>query len=369
MQDSSSPSGSNPPASGSKLFNLTGTTPEPEIPVGSVVEPPAAQPFGPAAPGAIGALPNTAISSVPTPEDFAANDPLNAPDLPNFATAGNAAGTMAGNQAVAGNINGPVPINPSAQPNFAQPGTILSNPGTMPSNTPGIPPVAGAPIATSAPRLTKAHNDHNRRVIETVILIIVSLIAVTFIGLFIWKYLEWNSIRIDIDGQIDSAVAAAVYENTTKLENEFVEREKYPYKTFVGPVDYGSLSFEYPKTWNVYIARDTSSGGNFEAYLNPGEVQPVSTTTINALRVIIYDQSFDNINRTYDSLLRNGKLSIATRSIGSAVANVYTGTLPNNIQGIATLFKLRDKTVLIQTDALLFSDEYYKLLDTVTFVE
>jgi len=228
-----------------------------------------------------------------------------------------------------------------------------------------VEPMA-TPLASPASGLpTKNH----RSVIETVILVVVSLIAVTFIGLFIWKYLEWDNIKTDVDGQIDAAVAVAVSENTTKMENEFIEREKYPYKSFMGPVDYGSVSFEYPKTWNLYIAKDAANGGNYEAYLNPGEVLPVGNATINALRVIIQDKAFDAVAKTYENSVKNGKVSMVTRNIGSTVANVYTGELSNNIRGIVTIFKVRDKTVMLQTDSELFSDEYYKLLDTVNFVE
>ena len=239
-------------------------------------------------------------------------------------------------------------------------------------SAPGTVPNFGTASLTSIPDpapVTPPRKKANRNLIEIIILSVVSVIAVTFIGLFIWKYIEWDSVKTDVDGQIDSAVAMAVAENTTKLENEFTEREKYPYKGFLGPADYGSLSFEYPKTWNVYVARDASNGGDYEAYLNPGEVQPVSATTINALRVIIRDQAFENVVRTYDNLVRNGRIEVVTRNIGSTVANVYTGELLNNIHGIVAIFKLRDKTVMIQTDALIFSDEYYRLLDSVTFVE
>ena len=238
-----------------------------------------------------------------------------------------------------------------------------SAPGTAPNF--GGAGVSSTPSPASAPVAPKA----NRNLIETIILIAVSILAMVFIGLFIWKYIEWDNVKTDIEGQIDAAVAMAVAENTTKLEDEFTEREKYPYKSFMGPADYGSLSFEYPKTWNVYVAKDASSGGDYEAYLNPGEVQPVSASTVNALRVIIRDQAFDNVTRTYDNLVRTGKLEVVTRNVGSTVANVYTGDLPNNIRGTVTIFKLRDKTVMLQTDAAIFSDEYYRLLDTVTFVE
>lgn len=240
-----------------------------------------------------------------------------------------------------------------------------------PGNQPATPPVGQAPLIAppNAAPISPVYRTSRINWLELVLFIIISLVAVTFIGLFIWKYLEWDTVKTDVDGQIDAAVAIAVSENTTKLENEFLEREKYPYKTFSGPADYGSLGFEYPKTWNVYIARDAANGGDFEAYLNPGEVQPVSGSTINALRVTIRSTAFDSVVRSYDSSVSSGRLRVENRPIGSSIANVYTGELPNNIHGIVAIFKLRDKTVILQTDAELFAGEYYKLLDTVTFVE
>ena len=260
---------------------------------------------------------------------------------------------------------GPTPPNPQPATQAYQYVTSPTQAPTLmaqPLTSPHITPPTAAPYD---PYAQKA----KRSLVETIILVVVSLIAVVFIGLFIWKYLEWDSVKTDVDGQIDAAVAMAVSENTTKLENEFLEREKYPYKTFSGPADYGSLNFEFPKTWNTYIAQDAANGGNFEAYLNPGEVQPIGNQTINALRVQILNQPFENVARNYEGLTKSGQLAVTTRSVGSAVANVYTGTLPNNVYGIATIFKVRDKTILIQTDAELFFEEYYKLLDTVTFAE
>lgn len=233
---------------------------------------------------------------------------------------------------------------------------------------PGMAPV-GQPQAVSSRANSPAPVNNSRKTVELVALIITSLLAITFIGLFIWKYIEWDSVKTDVDGQIDAAVAIAVSENTTKLENDFLEREKHPYKNFVGPADYGSLSFEYPKTWNIYIAKEATNGGDFEAYLNPGEVLPVSATSINALRVTIRTVSFENAIKPYDGLIKNGKLSVTTRDVGGTIANVYTGELPSKIQGIVAIFKIRDKSVLVQTDAMLFRDEYFRLLDTISFEE
>lgn len=287
----------------------------------------------------------------------------------------------------------PAPAGPAPVPDPFQNPNPAAAPTLDPAQIPGQAPASNFqfidPTATQAPYTPAAgyqatslvaspsaapydagyEKAKKRNLIETIILIVACLIAVTFIGLFIWKYLEWDSIKTDVDGQVDAAVAMAVSENTTKLENEFLEREKYPYKTFSGPADYGSVSFEFPKTWNTYIALDAVNGGNFEAYLNPGEVQPVSQQTINALRVQILNQTFENTARNYDGLVKNNQLTVTTRTIGNTVANVYVGTLPSGLRGIVTIFKVRDKTVLLQTDAELFAEEYYRLLDTVTFVE
>lgn len=256
-----------------------------------------------------------------------------------------------------------MPRGSVVEPVAAQPFGPLA-PGQVGSGQPA------AVISRPDPVPVVPQKDKKRNLIETIILVLVSIVAVTFMGLFAWKYIEWDSVKTNIDGQIDKAVATAKAELRTELEDEFAEREKYPYRTFTGPVDYGSLSFEYPKTWNVYVAKDASGGGDFEAYFNPGEVQPVSSNTINALRVTIKDQAFDTAIRSYDNYVNNGRLTLATRLIdGKVIANVYTGELLNQIYGVMAAFKLRDKTVLIQTDANIFSDEFYKLLDTVTFVE
>ena len=71
------------------------------------------------------------------------------------------------------------------------------------------------------------------------------------------------------------AVAEAKKEQATLDEDKFAQREKEPNRQFVGPDDYGRLTFDYPKTWSVYVARDTSRGGTYEAYLNPITVPPV----------------------------------------------------------------------------------------------
>lgn len=209
----------------------------------------------------------------------------------------------------------------------------------------------------------------NAGIITTLFLIVAVIVAIVFIYLYISKYVEWDNIRTDIDGQVDAAVATAVAENTTKMEAEFAEREKFPYRDFMGPADYGSLSFKYPQTWSVYIEQDARYGGDFIAYLNPVQINPLSDSSINALRVIIRASLFDYVITPYNDSANGGALTYENRTIGGILANLYRGNLPDSgFQGAAAIFKLRDKTVILQTDAELFIDQFYAILDSVTVI-
>ena len=229
-------------------------------------------------------------------------------------------------------------------------------------------PIAGmGPVPTT--RLVPVAKQSDDRLPWMIGTIIAGLIAVVFVGLFIWILSRYNTVKTDVDGQITAAVTTAVNEKTDELETQFIEREKYPYNLFAGPADYGELSFEYPKTWSVYEAKDASNGGDYEAYLNPDKVYPVSSSNINAIRVLIKDQSYDSYIRQYENYVKNGKLSVSVRPINGENANLYTGELPNTdkLQGIAAVFKLRDKAAVIQTDAMIFESDFQKILDSVSF--
>ena len=208
--------------------------------------------------------------------------------------------------------------------------------------------------------------------LKTIAIVILSLTTIAFICLFIWILSQYNEVKEDVDGQIANAVTSAVDEQKLSDEKEFAEREKYPYKSFAGPVDYGELSFKYPKTWSVYIASDNLKSGDFEAYLNPSEVESVnSKNSLYALRVKIRDKSFESVVQEYQKAMdkKDANLSVESITLECGVtANKYTGTLPNTeFSGYVVVFKIRDKTAIVQTDSILFESDYNKVLNSITF--
>ena len=217
-----------------------------------------------------------------------------------------------------------------------------------------------------ASRIAKAKNRID--LMKTVGLIVVSLLAVLFIGLFIWMWVKWNDASTNVKGKVDVAVAEAKNELQTKLESEFEEKEKYPYKVFTGPTDLGELSFEYPKTWSLYVQSSANRGGDYAAYLNPGQVNVVQDDTVMALRVSIKGTLFDQAISDFAEKVRSGDMTLSTTVVNGNNVNVYTGKMDNEYQGIICVFKLRDKTVMLQTDSTsVFSDDFYRILKTVKF--
>lgn len=238
--------------------------------------------------------------------------------------------------------------------------------GSNQSVNPGMPMVQQVQVTPEAKKDVSG-------LIKTIVIIVLSLIAVTFIGLFIWIMVEYNTVRTDVDGQISVAVAEAKDEQATKMEAEFLEREKYPYKVFAGPVDYGQLTFEYPKTWSVYVAAAANEGGDFNAYFNPNQVDAVGKETINALRVSIRNESFDKVTEEYQKAMNKKDSGLTMESVtigkdGNITANRYTGKIPDtDLSGFIVTFKIRDKTAVLQTDSVLFQADFDKLLGTVVF--
>lgn len=317
---------------------------------------------------------NQVNNSGQTPANFGANNLSgNNPFIQNTATS-------ADNSAQANPV---APVNPTASANSANSvsPSASANSGDIYQNlyqspfTPGMP--AANPLNKNyadmtgeerkeASRIAKAKNRID--LMKTVGLIVVSLLAVLFIGLFIWMWVKWNDASTNVKGKVDVAVAEAKNELQTKLESEFEEKEKYPYKVFTGPTDLGELSFEYPKTWSLYIQSSANRGGDYAAYLNPGQVNVVQDDTVMALRVSIKGTLFDQAISDFAEKVRSGDMTLSTTVVNGNNVNVYTGKLDNEYQGIICVFKLRDKTVMLQTDSTsVFSDDFYRILKTVKF--
>lgn len=197
--------------------------------------------------------------------------------------------------------------------------------------------------------------------------VILGIFTLGFAGTTIWAYMSYSEEKTDVDGKIALAEAEAKKTQADSDEKKFAEREKEPRREFVGPEDYGRVVFSYPKTWSTYIAKDASKGGQYEAYLNPVTVPAVASTQQYALRVTISEQDYDKVLATYDGLIKKGDLKSSTSSVDGQNGTRLDGSFSKDIRGAAVFYKIRDKTLIIQTDADTFKPEFENIIKTIKF--
>jgi hypothetical protein len=183
----------------------------------------------------------------------------------------------------------------------------------------------------------------------------------------IWAYVNYNEQKTNVDGKINLAAAKAKKEQADVDEAKFAEREKEPNRQFVGPDDFGRLTFDYPKTWSVYVSQDGSDDTSYEAYLNPIVVPPVASNQQYALRVTIEQKDYDQAVKSYESLVKKGDLRTSATSANGNSGTRLDGNFSKDIRGSAVLYKIRDKTVTIRTDADTFKPDFEALIKTINF--
>lgn len=199
--------------------------------------------------------------------------------------------------------------------------------------------------------------------------IILGVFTTAFAGVALWSFLSYHQQKTDVDGKIALAVAEAKKDQADEDEKKFAEREKEPRREFVGPDDFGRVTFMYPKTWSSYVAKNGTSGGNYEAYLNPGVVPSVAASQPFALRVVISDQEFDKVLAKYDGQIKKGDLKASGASANGQSGQRLDGNFTKDIRGAAVFYKIRDKTLAIYTDidSSDIKSEFEAIIKTVKF--
>jgi hypothetical protein len=215
---------------------------------------------------------------------------------------------------------------------------------------------------------TFRHNHERGGVSGSLIAIIgLSILVLGAGSLAIWALLNYSEQKTNVEGKIDLAVAEAKKVQGDADEVKFAEREKEPNRQFVGPDDYGRLTFTYPKTWSVYVARDVAKGGDYEAYLNPVTVPPVSPTQQYSLRVLIEEKDYDQVVKSYENLVKKGDLRSSATSANGNNGTRLDGSFTKDIRGSAVIYKIRDKTLTIRTDADTFKPDFENIIKTINF--
>lgn len=210
------------------------------------------------------------------------------------------------------------------------------------------------------------------------IIIVLALLLIGCLGFGMWAFSKMQDYKNNSDKKAAVAVTAAEKKLTEKLQTDFTEQNKSPNKTFKGSPTYGSITFNYPKTWSGYV--DTSSNDlPINGYFHPDIVPGIQSKTAYALRVELVSTDYAQVLQSFDNQISQGQVTakayVPPRLQGAANVSAGTylsGQINNEDQaqrGSMVIMKVRDKTLQIYSESNTFANDFNNIvLSSLTFV-
>jgi hypothetical protein len=194
--------------------------------------------------------------------------------------------------------------------------------------------------------------------------ILTILLLLGTFGFSMWAFTERDTYKNKTDEVVAREVKVAVDQAKTDKDNEFVQKEKEPFRDYTGPEEYGSFSFQYPKTWSAY---ETNENSKVTVKLHP-KVVPADDDVSLAAIVSVSDQKYDSVVKQYESKVKSGEMKAAPYKlikVPSVSGMRFEGEFPNGTgkkAGIVTVLPLRDKTIEIRTESADYFGDYEKVI-------
>lgn len=214
---------------------------------------------------------------------------------------------------------------------------------------------------------------------STVTIVIITVLSVLFIGTAVFaisSYSQGQDYKNNSDKKAAEAVESAKEQQQNELERKFDEEAKKPNTTYKGPVSYGSVAFDYPKTWSAYVSEGESELIN--GYFHPQIVPGTDSDTAFALRVELVNSPYAQTVEQYESDISSGNLKarayVPPKMVDTANVQpglLYEGDLGDGQtakNGAMLVIQVRDKTLKVYTESANFMGDFNNIvLPSLTF--
>jgi cytoskeletal protein RodZ len=213
---------------------------------------------------------------------------------------------------------------------------------------------------------------------KLLIIIILVILLIGAVGFGMWAFSQMQDYKNHSDQKAAVAVAAAKKQQAAELQAQYDEQSKSPYKIYESSPTYGSVKFNYPKTWSGYVDSNNSSTP-VDGYFHPDIVPGLQSKTAYALRVQVLNQDYSQVVQQFNSEIAQGqttsKAYVPPKMQGNpnVTSGLYlTGQINPSDQtqrGNMVIMKVRDKTLEISTQSLSYANDFNSIiLSSLTFV-
>lgn len=256
--------------------------------------------------------------------------------------------------------------NPQAPPNFMPnnpapaPQQNFQQAPQMPQTQPIQPMPAPQPIQApaAAPAQKKSH------IGEIILIIFIFLIAIAAIIGAVYCYTQYDALNREVSADREIKVNDAQKEQAEIDNQNYEKKSAKTTREFTGPSNFGALTFEYPKEWNVYIDNDSSTEPTFTAYFSPDYAKPTNSAD-QGLEFKINSANYDNQIKNYTHNL----ISAQAYSQNGLTGTIFSGKLDkkeDSKNGVAVVIKVNNYSATIMTrDYEKYGDEFDKVISTL----
>jgi Flp pilus assembly protein TadG len=232
--------------------------------------------------------------------------------------------------------------------------TQTTNP--MPTPTPQVP-------------VSKPSRKISLHLILTIFLFIGMLL---FGALAVIAYNDSQTIHQTLDERTAAAKSAAS-EAQKKIDDEANRKaNELPYKTYSAAAIDGGFQIQIPKSWSIYVGRNTTGATQLDLLANPDEVTVnLQTGGINtqALDVTLYRRSQQDVVKGYNDKIKAKKLSSKGITVSGISGTWLEGSIDDQRHtGVVVIIPVRDKTMVFSTEDMKYIDEFKKILDSAKIV-
>lgn len=201
-------------------------------------------------------------------------------------------------------------------------------------------------------------------------LVIMTLGFVFATAFGIWAFVGMQENKTNLDKKIAAATEVAVQKAESDKDAEFAELEKNPFRKYTGSQTYGTLTFEFPKSWNAYV-EEKSRDVLLNFYAHPGVIPGLGDNVNFAFRTQIIDTPYQKKLDEFEKSQKNGDVTIEPYrlpKVDGVLGVMIKGKVSKDKQGQMVLVPQRDKTFMFWTESPEYAADFGKILETLTFI-
>jgi len=193
-------------------------------------------------------------------------------------------------------------------------------------------------------------------------LILVSVFLLAALGFGGWAFMSRQDYKNNSDKK--AAIAAAQRQKATEAADavKYAEEAKSPLTQHKAPDQYGGITVEYPKTWSAYVVEDGQGSEPVSDFFYPGAVPNADNKDNSfALRVQVVSQTYDKVLRSFESEVKNQKVTSSPYSfakVPSVVGTRLDGEVVQGKRGSMVIVPMRNLTLKVWTESPSFLNDF-----------